>query len=142
MAKEQEKIGNMFNHKEQISIIIRLPDIKLNLKKNKNHQIDTNFMINYQNKFLSSEQTQYNIKSLKTMKSMDKTKYKSKDMTFNINKSNSMSYLPALTKRYKNNDYNIFNNINFDDIGNYTLCDNHQYKVSESCRPCKKFICE
>ena len=33
MAKEQEKIGNMFNHKEQISIIIRLPDIKLNLKK-------------------------------------------------------------------------------------------------------------
>jgi hypothetical protein len=142
MAKEQEKIGNMFNHKEQISIIIRLPDIKLNLKKNKNHQIDTNFMINYQNKFLSSEQTQYNIKSLKTMKSMDKTKYKSKDMTFNINKSNSMSYLPALTKRYKNNDYNIFNNINFDDIGNYTLCDNHQYKVSEYCRPCKKFICE
>ena len=142
MAKEQEKIGNMFNHKEQISIIIRLPDIKLNLKKNKNHQIDTNFMINYQNKFLSSEQTQYNIKSLKTMKSMDKTKYKSKDMTFNINKSNSMSYLPALTKRYKNNDYNIFNNINFDDIGNYKICDNHQYKVSEYCRPCKKFICE
>ena len=155
--QEQEKIGNLFNHKEQITILLRLPKIKLNTKlsnyKN-NLSLNDKYIINkdsisIDNNFLI-EKTLYNNKN-KTNKSY----YNLKSNNINTNpinkinknliKSNSMPHMPYINSENKNSpkNNNKFNfELDFNDLGNFAFCDKHKYKVSEYCRTCKKFICQ
>ena len=158
--QEQEKIGNLFNHKEQITILLRLPKIKLNTKLSnyKNSlSLSDKYIINkdsisIDNNFLL-EKTLYNNKN-KTNKSY----YNLKSNNINTNpinkinknliKSNSMPQMPHINSEIKipqknNNDNKKYNfELDFNDLGNFAFCDKHKYKVSEYCRTCKKFICQ
>ena len=155
--KEQEKIGDIFNNKEQITILLRTPKLKLNIKSNsyksklsfKDKYITNKDSISFDNNFLL-EKTNYckkdklrqgyiNLKS-NPINSLNKFK--------NIGKSNSMPYISNLnsenniheTNNILKNKFNFKFNLN--DFGNFAYCDKHRYKVSEYCRTCKKFICQ
>ena len=167
--KQQEKIGDIFNNKEQITIQIRLPKLKLGHKINNsiNNSINnisplrkkmiindkSNNPINVNNNYfnISPEKIQYTrdktnksyykFNSIKTISNKKKNKNK-------LIKSNSSSFIPFLNSEKKNS--SDFKNIikklnfslNFNDVGNFAFCDKHKYKVSEYCRTCRKFTCQ
>ena len=163
--KQQEKIGDIFNNKEQITIQIRLPKLKLGHKINNSiNNISplrkkliindkSNNPINVNNNYfnISPEKIQYTrdktnksyykFNSIKTISNKKKNKNK-------LIKSNSSSFIPFLNSEKKNS--SVFKNIikklnfslNFNDIGNFAFCDKHKYKVSEYCRTCRKFTCQ
>ena len=159
--KEQEKIGNIFNHKEQITILLRLPKFKLNTKlSNYKNSLSLNdkYIINKDsisidnNNFLI-EKTNYTNKNKvnKSYYNLKSTRTNPINKINKLNKSNSMPHMPYInsenkipSKFNKNNSKN--NKFNFEldlnDLGNFAFCDMHKYKVTEYCRTCKKFICQ
>ena len=170
--KEEEKIGDIFKHKEQITVQLRLPKLKLNVKlnscKSSNLSLRKKYFFNKEN---NSVENNYNInnhslgKTQYTKEKINKSYYtmKSNESSNNINninnpkqlnKSNSLSFIPLLNTEKKPSSISIINKINkinkkkfnfdlnFNDIGNFAFCDKHKYKVSEYCRTCKKFICQ
>ena len=155
--QEQEKIGNLFNHKEQITISLRLPKIKLNTKlsNDKNNlSLNDKYIINKDNISIDNnfllEKTLYNNKN-KTNKSYYNLKSNNVNtnpinkINKNLLKSNSMPHMPYINSETKNppKNNNKFNfELDFNDLGNFAFCDKHKYKVSEYCRTCKKFICQ
>ena len=159
--KEQEKIGDIFNHKEQITILLRLPRIKLNMKLShykSNLSLGDKYIINKannssldNNNFLL-EKTHINHLNNKSYFSMRTNRANILNKTKNFHKSSTMPHMPYLTSEKKEKKYSPINKIiipnklnfelNLDDIGNFAYCDKHKYKVSEYCRNCKKFICQ
>ena len=155
--QEQEKIGNLFNHKEQITISLRLPKIKLNTKlsNDKNNlSLNDKYIINKDNISIDNnfllEKTLYNNKN-KTNKSYYNLKSNNVNtnpinkINKNLLKSKSMPHMPYINSETKNppKNNNKFNfELDFNDLGNFAFCDKHKYKVSEYCRTCKKFICQ
>ena len=135
---EKEKIGDIFNHKENITILLRLPKIKFNCKLNnykKELSSNDKYIINKEkdNINYSLEKTNYN----KNKK--NKSYYNLKTNEINkLSKSNSMRYLNSEKKVSSMNKFHI----NINDLGNFAYCERHKYKVSEYCRICKKFICQ
>ena len=155
----EEKIGTIFNHKENVIVILRLPKLKLktirsNLSSSEITTPDTQKHLSYSNTQLITLNNNKNLHNLKPIKMQDLEK-KINDNSF-INKrpynkiklSNSSS-MPNLNLKKSINIIKInsnknkygYNNIHFNlnDINIY--CDTHKYKVSEYCRTCKKFIC-
>ena len=152
--KEQEKIGNIFNNKEQITILLRLPKLKLNsnLKTYKNNlSLNRKYITNKEGNSFESNiflfKSNYNNRD-----KINKSYLNLRSNRINtLNKSSSMPSIPFLNSEKKppsikhhkhviNDKFNF--DLNLNDLGNYAFCDKHKYKVSEYCRNCKKFICQ
>ena len=153
---EEEKIGTIFNHKEQVTILLRLP--KLKLKSNYKSDISSTetkkklTLLNSQFIPLNNIKNLYNLKVIKNPDSDKKNNIVSsfdsrKKKRFKLINSSSM---PNLYSRKSNINliYNtnrtksIYNNIEFNLFNNnLSFCEAHKYRVSEYCRTCKKFIC-
>ena len=159
--REEEKIGTIFNHKEKVTITLRLPRLKLKTIILKNNLSIDNIKNKIseppeQKKDLSSLNVSFNPinnkKLLLNLRSI-KTKFlKEKDShIFSRNKNNISSSLsmPHLNINKSFNDrYNgkIKNNrkkmkLNIHNLDNVPFCENHKYRVTDYCRICKKFIC-
>lgn len=165
---EEEKIGTIFNHKEQVTILLRLPKLKLK----SNYKGDISSSENNGNKYHESPETKKkltllnsqfiplnNIKklyNLKVIKNLDSDKKNYNISSFNSRNKNrfklvNSSSMPNLYSRKSNNNLinntnrtkRIYNNIEFNlnNFNNLAFCEVHKYRVSEYCRTCKKFIC-
>ena len=156
--REQEKIGEIFNHKEQITILLRTPKLKINNKSNSdkgNLSINDKYIINknsisFDNNNFLMKQTNYTNKKEKIKKGYFNLKLNKLNSLnrYIIPKSNSMTYISNLNSENKIPSRNsiLKNNFNFklnlNDLGNFAYCDKHRFKVSDYCRTCKKFICQ
>ena len=156
--REQEKIGEIFNHKEQITILLRTPKLKLNNKSNNdkgNLSINDKYIINknsisFDNNNFLMKQTNYTNKKEKIKKGYFNLKLNKLNSLnrYIIPKSNSMTYISNLNSENKIPSRNsiLKNNfsfkLNLNDLGNFAYCDKHRFKVSDYCRTCKKFICQ
>ena len=156
--REQEKIGEIFNHKEQITILLRTPKLKINNKSNSdkgNLSINDKYIINknsisFDNNNFLMKQTNYTNKKEKIKKGYFNLKLNKLNSLnrYIIPKSNSMTYISNLNAENKIPSRNsiLKNNFNFklnlNDLGNFAYCDKHRFKVSDYCRTCKKFICQ
>ena len=156
--REQEKIGEIFNHKEQITILLRTPKLKLNNKSNSdkgNLSLNDKYIINknsisFDNNNFLMKQTNYTNKKEKIKKGYFNLKLNKLNSLnrYIIPKSNSMTYISNLNAENKIPSRNsiLKNNFNFklnlNDLGNFAYCDKHRFKVSDYCRTCKKFICQ
>ena len=156
--REQEKIGEIFNHKEQITILLRTPKLKLNNKSNSdkgNLSINDKYIINknsisFDNNNFLMKQTNYTNKKQKIKKGYFNLKLNKLNSLnrYIIPKSNSMTYISNLNAENKIPSRNsiLKNNfsfkLNLNDLGNFAYCDKHRFKVSDYCRTCKKFICQ
>ena len=156
--REQEKIGEIFNHKEQITILLRTPKLKLNNKSNSdkgNLSINDKYIINknsisFDNNNFLMKQTNYTNKKEKIKKGYFNLKLNKLNSLnrYIIPKSNSMTYISNLNSENKIPSRNsiLKNNfsfkLNLNDLGNFAYCDKHRFKVSDYCRTCKKFICQ
>ena len=155
---EDEKIGTIFNHKEKVTIALRLPRLKLKTKNDLSIDNIKSKIIKplEQKKDLSflnaSFNPVYNKKLLLNLRS-SKTKFLNEKSSHifsrkknKISSSLSMPHLninKSFNDRYndkiKNNRYNLKLDIhNLDDV---SFCENHKYRVTDYCRICKKFIC-
>ena len=166
--EENEKIGTIFNNKEQVKIILRLPTIKLKANGMKNESflkgINKNKLLDSpeQNSEHSLLNTQFipiksrnKIFNLKLLKKPDyDKKINDNNNSFKlINKISKNKFLkgsssmPNLNSKnsFIKDEYTFKNRINFgqnfDIYNNISFCENHKYKVGEYCRNCKKFIC-
>lgn len=155
---EEEKIGTIFNHKEQVTILLRLP--KLKLKSNYKGDISSTetkkklTLLNSQFIPLNNIKNLYNLKVIKNPDSDKKNNIVSsfdsrKKKRFKLINSSSMPNLYS-RKSNINQIYNtnrtksIYNNIEFNlnsFNNNLSFCEAHKYRVSEYCRTCKTFIC-
>ena len=156
--REQEKIGEIFNHKEQITILLRTPKLKINNKSNSdkgNLSINDKYIINknsisFDNNNFLMKQTNYTNKKEKIKKGYFNLKLNKLNSLnrYIIPKSNSMTYISNLNSENKIPSRNsiLKNNfsfkLNLNDLGNFAYCDKHRFKVSDYCRTCKKFICQ
>ena len=156
--REQEKIGEIFNHKEQITILLRTPKLKLNNKSNSdkgNLSLNDKYFINknsisFDNNNFLMKQTNYTNKKEKIKKGYFNLKLNKLNSLnrYIIPKSNSMTYISNLNSENKIPSRNsiLKNNfsfkLNLNDLGNFAYCDKHRFKVSDYCRTCKKFICQ
>ena len=156
--REQEKIGEIFNHKEQITILLRTPKLKLNNKSNSdkgNLSLNDKYIINknsisFDNNNFLMKQTNYTNKKEKIKKGYFNLKLNKLNSLnrYIIPKSNSMTYISNLNAENKIPSRNsiLKNNfsfkLNLNDLGNFAYCDKHRFKVSDYCRTCKKFICQ
>ena len=156
--REQEKIGEIFNHKEQITILLRTPKLKLNNISNSdkgNLSINDKYIINknsisFDNNNFLMKQTNYTNKKEKIKKGYFNLKLNKLNSLnrYIIPKSNSMTYISNLNAENKIPSRNsiLKNNfsfkLNLNDLGNFAYCDKHRFKVSDYCRTCKKFICQ
>ena len=156
--REQEKIGEIFNHKEQITILLRTPKLKLNNKSNSdkgNLSLNDKYFINknsisFDNNNFLMKQTNYTNKKEKIKKGYFNLKLNKLNSLnrYIIPKSNSMTYISNLNAENKIPSRNsiLKNNfsfkLNLNDLGNFAYCDKHRFKVSDYCRTCKKFICQ
>jgi len=158
---EEEKIGTLFNHKEKVTITLRLPRLKLKTIILKNNLSIDNIKNKIseqpeQKKDLSFLDASFNpMNNKKFLLNLRSTKNKflkgKNSQIFSRNKSNITSSLSmphlnvnkSFNDRYngniKNKRYNIKLDIhNLDDV---PFCENHKYRVTDYCRICKKFIC-
>ena len=156
--REQDKIGEIFNHKEQITILLRTPKLKINNKSNSdkgNLSINDKYIINknsisFDNNNFLMKQTNYTNKKEKIKKGYFNLKLNKLNSLnrYIIPKSNSMTYISNLNSENKIPSRNsiLKNNfsfkLNLNDLGNFAYCDKHRFKVSDYCRTCKKFICQ
>jgi hypothetical protein len=165
--KEQEKIGTIFNHKEQVTVILRLPKLKLKpsglsseIKRNKfsiNQEMKNHFsFLNSQNFSINNKiRNKRNIYNLKFMKSQDFEKKNNEMFYFNkrLNNNNKIgliksSSMPNISLKNSNNNIQTKSNriikkikLNVDNNNGLSFCEIHKYRVNEYCRACKKFIC-
>jgi hypothetical protein len=165
--KEQEKIGTIFNHKEQVTVILRLPKLKLKpsglsseIKRNKfsiNQEMKNHFsFLNSQNFSVNNKiRNKRNIYNLKFMKSQDFEKKNNEMFYFNkrLNNNNKIgliksSSMPNISLKNSNNNIQTKSNriikkikLNVDNNNGLSFCEIHKYRVNEYCRACKKFIC-
>ena len=156
--KKKKKIGEIFNHKEQITILLRTPKLKINNKSNSdkgNLSINDKYIINknsisFDNNNFLMKQTNYTNKKEKIKKGYFNLKLNKLNSLnrYIIPKSNSMTYISNLNSENKIPSRNsiLKNNfsfkLNLNDLGNFAYCDKHRFKVSDYCRTCKKFICQ
>ena len=157
---ENENIGNIFNHKEQVKILLRLPILKSKgnnelYLENKGKIINDSPKIKKSLYFFNTQIIPINdIKSktnVKTIKNQDLNKNDKNDFSFNIKKFRrksliASSSMPNLNTKNNFNNINVFKNKiiiknNLNNLDNISLCELHKYKVSDYCRTCKKFIC-
>lgn len=155
---EEEKIGTIFNHKEQVTILLRLP--KLKLKSNYKGDISSTetkkklTLLNSQFIPLNNIKNLYNLKVIKNPDSDKKNNIVSsfdsrKKKRFKLINSSSMPNLYSrksnINLKYNTNrTKSIYNNIEFNlncFNNNLSFCEAHKYRVSEYCRTCKTFIC-
>ena len=158
---EDEKIGTIFNHKEKVTIALRLPRLKLKTIILKNDlsldNIKSKILQPTEQKkdlsFLNASFNPINNKKLLLNLRSSETKFLNEKSShiFSRNKNNISSSLSmphlninkSFNDRYndknKNNRYNLKLDIhNLDDV---SFCENHKYRVTDYCRICKKFIC-
>jgi hypothetical protein len=158
---EDEKIGTIFNHKEKVTIILRLPRVKLKTIILKNNLSIDNFknkiskpteqkndlsFLNSSFNPINNKKLLLNVKSTKAIFLNGKSSQIFSRNKNNITSSMSMPHL-KIDKSFndrnngkiKNKRYNMKLDIhNLDDV---SFCENHKYRVTDYCRICKKFIC-
>ena len=163
---ENEKLGKIFNHKNQVKILLRLPTLKLKPKNIKNELLLGDKNISKINDSPQTKKSQYllntqiislndikNKTNVKTIKSQDSNKNDIIDFSFINNKFPKRksligsSSMPNFNIKKNNNNINIIKNkynieTNLNNLDNLSLCESHKYKISEYCRTCKKFICK
>ena len=158
---EDEKIGTIFNHKEKVTIALRLPRVKLKTIILKNDLSIDNIkskilkppeqkkdlsLLNASFNPINNKKLLLNLRSSKTKFLNEKSSHIFSRNKNNISSSLSMPHLninKSFNDRYndknKNNRYNLKLDIhNLDDV---SFCENHKYRVTDYCRICKKFIC-
>ena len=158
---EDEKIGTIFNHKEKVTITLRLPRLKLktiilknnlsidNIKskisKPSEQKNDLSFLNSSFNP-INNKKLLLNVKSTKAIFLNGKSSQIFSRNKNNITSSMSMPHL-KIDKSFndrnngkiKNKRYNMKLDMhNLDDV---YFCENHKYRVTDYCRICKKFIC-
>ena len=158
---EDEKIGTIFNHKEKVTITLRLPRVKLktiilknnlsidNIKskisKSSEQKNDLSFLNSSFNP-INNKKLLLNVKSTKAIFLNGKSSQIFSRNKNNITSSMSMPHLninksfnDRSNGKIKNKRYNMKLDIhNLDDV---YFCENHKYRVTDYCRICKKFIC-
>jgi len=161
--KENEKIGNLFNHKEKVLIILKLPSFSLLpnykiTKKNKDtlssslnttKKININtFFSNSNNSIISNnkkafplklEASHINFKKQKKLKIIDKIPI-SKDFI------NKISRNPKSAREKSNSSRSLkleksLPPLKVSSLEINQLCSCKKYPISEYCRTCGKFIC-
>jgi hypothetical protein len=160
--KENEKIGNLFNHKEKVLIILKLPSfsslpnykihkrnkefVSLSLNNSKKININT-FFSNSNNSIISNnkkafplkfESPHLNFKKQKKLKIIDKIP-NSKDF-INISRN------PKSPKEISNSSRSLILEkslppLKVNSLEINQLCSCKKYPISEYCRTCGKFIC-
>jgi len=163
---EKEKIGTIFNHKEQAKILLRLPQLKIK-SINKNNELllndkkKINFSPEYKHKisFLNTQLIPINNKkklynNINLIKSQDFERKNNDNSSYYINKIKKnktliqYSSMPNLNNSNKKKNTNtnktkkrINIDLNLNYLKNIYFCDIHNYRVTEYCRTCKKYIC-
>ena len=161
--KENEKIGNLFNHKEKVLIILKLPSFSLlpnykitkrnkdtlssSLNNSKKININT-FFSNTNNSIISNnkkafplklESSHINFKKQKKLKIIDKIPI-SKDFI------NKISRNPKSAREKSNSSRSLkleksLPPLKVSSLEINQLCSCKKYPISEYCRTCGKFIC-
>ena len=155
----EEKIGTIFNHKENVIVILRLPKLKLktirsNLSSNNITTPDTQKHLSYSNTQLITLNNNKDLHSLNPIKIQDLEKKLNDNSFINKNPHNKIklinsSSIPNLNlkksikiiKINSNKNKYAYKNTHFNFNDDCIYCDTHKYKPSEYCRTCKKFIC-
>jgi hypothetical protein len=159
--KENEKIGNLFRHKEKVLIILKLPSFsslsnykftkrnKKALSPNNSKIININSFLSYSNNSIIStkketfplklETPQLNFKKQKKLKIKDKIPI-SKDFINIISKN------PKSARQSNNSSRNLKIDKSLPPLKERglqinQLCSCKKYPISEYCRACGKFIC-
>ena len=161
--KEEEKIGSIFNHKKQVTVILRLPKLKLRpsglsseISRNKYHEnLDMKKHFSFLNsQFISFKNNINNSYNIKLMNNQDLEKKNNEISYFNkrLNKTKEInliksSSMPNLNLKKANNNTTISNRIinkvkyNLNNFDSLSLCEIHKLRVNEFCRACRQFIC-
>lgn len=163
--KENEKIGNLFNHKEKVLIYLKLPSFSLpsnnkNNKKNKDskssslnnsRKININtFFSNSNNSIISNNKKTFylkletphlNFKKQKKLKILDKIpNYKDFTNIISKNPKSARENNNSSTSRSLKLEKSL-PPLKVSSLQNNQLCSCKKYPISEYCRTCGKFIC-